>query len=75
MVDREPGKVFTDEIVEGNWIVPPGRKQPIEVIAQFTDPDTNTQVFEFACLTKRRGRVALRLQRTDQVAIVPASEV
>lgn len=67
--------MFADEIVEGNWIVPSGRKRPVEVIAQFTEPGANTQVFEFACLTKRGGRVVLRLQRTDQVTLVPAGEV
>ena len=59
--------IYADQIVVGNVIIPPGRKRPVEVIGQLSDPGKGSW-FEFMCWG--RGRVALRLHRSEQVQLV-----
>ncbi|GAA2007890.1 hypothetical protein GCM10009719_16910 [Nocardioides kribbensis] len=54
--------VHPDLIVVGNWILPPGRKRFIQVIAQLSDP-ARADYFEFACLSAS-GASAVRLHRS-----------
>jgi hypothetical protein len=60
--------VHADGIVVGNRIIPPGKKRPVEVIAQLSDPGS-AQYFEFAC-SSRQGYSAVRLHRSEQVEVV-----
>ena len=59
--------MYADEIVAGTFIIPPGKAHPVEVLAQFSDPG-NADYFEFACWG--RGRVAVRLHRSETVEVV-----
>lgn len=60
--------VYADQVVLGNRIIPPGKKRPVEVIGQLSDPGSG-DYFEFACLSSQ-GYSAVRLHRSEQVEVV-----
>lgn len=66
---RKPGHVFADELVVGMRIIPPGKKRPVTIERQFSDPGS-ASYFEFAC-SSPQGWSALVLHRSDQVQVVP----
>lgn len=59
--------VTADRLVLGNWIVPAGKKQPVEIISQLSDPGS-AEYFEFACWG--RGRAVVRLHRSERVEVL-----
>src|SRR5690242_14022455 len=59
--------VPADRLVLGLWIVPPGKKQPVEIIAQLSDP-SSAEYFEFACWG--RGRAVVRLHRSERAEVL-----
>lgn len=60
--------IYADQIVAGNRIIPPGRKRPVTVIEQLSDPGS-ADYFEFACESPQ-GFSAVRLHRSQQVEVV-----
>lgn len=65
--------VYADELRVGSRFIPPGKKRPVEVIAQLTDNDNGvggSGYFEFACESPQ-GHSAVRLHRSQQVERVP----
>lgn len=66
---RRATMAYADGIVVGNWIIPPGKKRPVEVVYQLSDPGS-ADYFEFMCAS-RQGRSAVVLHRSQQVEVVP----
>jgi len=67
---RLPGHAFADELVVGMRVIPPGRKRPVTIEYQLTDPGSKAGYFEFAC-SSPQGWSALVLHRSTQVLVVP----
>jgi len=66
---RLPGHAFADELVVGMRVIPPGKKRPVTIECQLSDPGT-AHYFEFAC-SSPQGWSALVLHRSIQVLVVP----
>lgn len=52
---RLPGHAFADELVVGMRVIPPGRKRPVTIEYQLTDPGSKAGYFEFACSSRKAG--------------------
>lgn len=60
--------IYADGIVLGNKIIPPGKKRPVTVIGQLSDPGS-AEYFEFACESSN-GYSAVCLHRSERVELV-----
>lgn len=75
MRTQQRGSVWltADRLVVGSRIIPPGKKRPVEIIGQLSDPG-NADYFEFACLS-RQGTSVVRLHRSEKVEVVRQTRV
>ena len=68
MSTKAPKMAYADGLVVGMWIIPPGKKRPVQIVYQNSNPE-NASYFEFAASSPQGGS-AIVLHRSQQVEVV-----